>query len=431
MRPSNIIKGFLAFIFVLGGLSLFAQQPTINYFRPWNHDGVNMFEAPKDADASYDGLKVRIGGAFTQQYQSLKHENGNDTLALYPLGSGFNTAQANLNIDVQLGDGVRLALENYMSSRHHNEFWVKGGYIQFDKLPFFGNPEFWTKYMTAKIGHMEINYGDQHFRRTDNGNSFFNPFVGNAVMDAFATEIGGELYFKHPSGFLAMVGVTNGLIKGDIKDYGTVDHAKGIYTNGLSTYFKLAFDKKFNDDLRLRLSGSMYMNGNTTRNTLYGGDRAGSRYFLVMEAATANATDNAFSGRINPGFSNEITAIQVNAFVKFKGLELFGIYETASGLKKGETDKRKFGQYDVELSYRFLKNEQLVISGRYNSASGDMGFGNDVTVTRYAGALGWYLTKNLLFKVEYVNQTYTDFPVNDLRYQGKFNGLMVEAAVGF
>ena len=46
-----------------------------------------------------------------------------------------------------------------MSGRHHNETWVKGGYIQFDKCPFKG--EFWQKLMevtTIKVGHMEINY---------------------------------------------------------------------------------------------------------------------------------------------------------------------------------------------------------------------------------------------------------------------------------
>ena len=47
---------------------------------------------------------------------------------------------------------------------------------------------------TLRVGHFEINYGDAHFRRTDNGNAIYNPFVGNYIMDAFTTEIGGEVY---------------------------------------------------------------------------------------------------------------------------------------------------------------------------------------------------------------------------------------------
>ncbi|MBK7410819.1 MAG: hypothetical protein IPJ40_23840 [Saprospirales bacterium] len=449
MRPSNIIKGFFAFILVLGSLSIFAQQPTINYFRPWDKSGLNVFESPKSEITPFEGVKVRIGGNFTQQYQSLSHESeapfkaaASDSTKnlneLFPLGPGFNLAAANLNLDVQLGDGIRVALENYMSSRHHSEFWVKGGYIQIDKLPFFGNPEFWTKYMTAKIGHFEVNYGDAHFRRTDNGNSFFNPFVGNNIMDAFATEIGAELYFKHPSGFMLMVGLTDGLINGDVKSY-----EGQAYTKGPSILAKVAFDRTFGDDFRLRLSGSFYNNKNTIRNTLYGGDRTGARYFMPMELNytfdnKGNITGNtvygtqAFGPRLNPGFNNEITALMFNALVKFKGLELFGTYETASGLKSGETAARTFGQFNVDLLYRFLKDEQLFVGVRYNSASGDLTTSlTGVTVNRFAGTIGWYVTKNLLAKVEYVNQTYVDFPSTDYRYNGKFNGIMVEAAVAF
>lgn len=428
-----------------------------------------MFETSKDEVAPFEGVKVRVGGAFTQQFQALSHENAADVKfaegpnpadttknlnELYPLGTGFNLATANLNLDVQLGDGIRLALENYMSSRHHSEFWVKGGYIQIDKLPFFGSPEFWTKYLTAKIGHMEINYGDQHFRRTDNGNSLFNPFVGNTIMDAFATEIGGELYFKHPSGIMAMFGMSAGLINGDVKDYGEytdpTESAPANYTKSPSVYFKLAFDRKLGEDFRIRLSGSMYNNQNTIRNTLYAGDRTGSRYYMAMEPnylydsklfITGNtAAGTQFtSGRINPGLTNEIQAIMINALIKFKGLELFGTYETAQGRAKGtaaapDPEVRKFGQFSAELSYRFLKNEQMVISGRYNSASGDLGgalSGTDITINRIAGSLGWFITPNLLAKLEYVQQSYVDFPSTDYRHEGVFNGIMFEAAVGF
>ena len=63
---------------------------------------------------------------------------------------------------------------------------VKDGFIQIDESPF--NVAFFNdlmKYTTLKVGHFEVNYGDQHFRRSDNGMSFFNPFVGNLLIDAF------------------------------------------------------------------------------------------------------------------------------------------------------------------------------------------------------------------------------------------------------
>lgn len=45
------------------------------------------------------------------------------------------------------------------------------------------------KYSTIKFGHDEINYGDVHFRRSDNAYTTQNPFVGNYLMDAYATMV--------------------------------------------------------------------------------------------------------------------------------------------------------------------------------------------------------------------------------------------------
>jgi hypothetical protein len=62
---------------------------------------------------------------------------------------------------------------------------------------------------------MEINYGDAHFRRSDGGQTIYNPFMDNYIVDEFATEIGGEVYL-HKNGLFGMVGITNGMIKGHV-----------------------------------------------------------------------------------------------------------------------------------------------------------------------------------------------------------------------
>jgi hypothetical protein len=176
---------------------------TMQHFRPLDQRGINIFETPKSDMGGPDEFKVRIGGNFAQQFQSLDHSNNADSVAisatdptnanrLVNLGPGFNLATANLNIDAQFGDGIRMNMVTYLSARHHQEAWVKGGYIQFDKLPF--NGQIWDdnmKVTTIKIGHMEINYVDQHYRRSDGGQTIYNPFVENYIMDAYTTEIGG------------------------------------------------------------------------------------------------------------------------------------------------------------------------------------------------------------------------------------------------
>jgi hypothetical protein len=448
MRNNVIARLFgMVFFFAILATLVQAQDGKIDNWRPYNQEGALMFEAPKQPDATFDGLKVRLGGAFAQQYQALSHENNATYVEgtyrgakvnlneLYDIAPGFNLATANMYVDVQLEDGIRLAVESYMSARHHQEFWVKGGYIQVDKLPMFGNPEWFSKYLRVKIGHFQVNYGDQQFRRTDNGMAMYNPFVGNYIMDAFATEIGGEAYLFLPGGVMGMVGVTNGQIAGNIAQ--SENRAPSIYA-------KLAYDKQINDDFRFRLAGSVYSNSGGVRNTLYSGDRAGSRFYLVMEPAyftprgatslsTANATDNFTSGRVNPGFATKVTSFQINPFLKYQGLEVFGTFEQSKGYTGGEsTPERTVTQVAVEGVYRFLKNEQLFIGARYNNLSGEILAPNsDVSVNRMEVAAGWYPIKNLLLKGSYVNQQYKDYPTDNVLSEGLFKGVVIEAVVGF
>lgn len=470
-------NGLIISVFALLFSATFAlaQQPDLQYFRPWDQTGINVFEPSKKAEQpEFTGFKIRIGGAFTQDFQSIKHENvptyvpvsgtnATNKNLLYGVVkaedstsatlTGFNLAMANLNLDFQIGDGIRVALENYMSSRHHSEFWVKGGYIQIDKLPMFGSPQWFTDYVRVKIGHFQPNFGDMQFRRTDGGNAMFNPFVENFILDAFTTEIGGEVYIFPADGVMGMVGMTSGYINGNVDNFPEANNASGVVPTkkSPSIFAKVAYDKTFND-LRFRLSASIYNNNNISRNTLYAGDRTGSHYFLAMEPAlTAGAATTAgsqfTSGRFNPEMSNRITAVMVNPFMKWKGLELFGSYEILQGSVyadvKGDADrktweKRSFNQFSVEGLYRFLPREQMYIGGRYTSVSGEArgqvdAAGNqlEVSIDRLALAAGWFPTKNMLLKGEYVIQNFKDFLVTDHRNEGKFSGFMVQAVIGF
>lgn len=307
----KIIFLFLAITF--GITSVQAQQRSLQYFRPNSKAGLNIFETPKNDTVTFDGLKVRLGGNFTQDFQSLRHENNaspvmlNDinTNQLASLKNGFNLAMANLNIDAQLADGVRMNLTMYLSSRHHEETWVKGGYIQLDKLPFLNSPvlDKLMEHITIKVGDYEVDYGDQHYRRTDGGNAIYNPFVENYIMDAFNTEIGGEVYYHTQSGFIAMAGITNGELNPNVVNSSKIDSATGkLNTYAPAFHGKLGFDRQMNKDLRVRLTGSFYTVKSAAGNTLFSGDRTGSHYFFVMENTTATAADNFRSGRYAPQY---------------------------------------------------------------------------------------------------------------------------------
>lgn len=428
-----------AFILTVAGSGMVHAQNRIDNLRPYDKTGINVFEAPKDTNSVFDGLKVNFGAGFTQSFQGLKHENTANNL--YKITPGFNTANANLFMDVQLSDGIRLNLTSYLSSRHHNETWVKGGYIQFDKLPFKG--QVWENIMkvtTLKVGHTEINYGDQHFRRSDGGQTMYNPFVENYIMDAFATEIGGEVYVRK-NGLVGMLGVSNGLIKGNVDSILIVKNPAGVITDDNqhktpSIYGKLSFDKQMTEKVRVRVAGSFYHNSSAGKNgnTLYGGDRTGSNYFMVMEqaSATASYSTNAFSGRFNPGFTKKIDAFQLNGFIKTYGLEVFGTYEAAKGNTNSELESRSATQIAIEGVYRFGQTENLFIASRYNTVKAELaGATQDVKLDRVSFAAGWFLTKNILLKAEYSKQQYKDFAATDYRNGGKFNGYVVQAVVGF
>jgi len=426
MKITNSMKKIITLltlaILSFGFTNLRGQDRDMQYFRPSDKTGLNVFETSKQDDTPFNGLKVRIGGSNTIQFQGITVDNSGAVTPL-ELGSNFNLATSNFDIDAQLYDGLRMHLRTYLSSRHHPEPYVKDGYIQIDKLEFIdkGFAENLMQYITVKIGHMEVNYGDAHFRRSDNGQALYNPFVGNYIMDSFTTEVAGEFYFKK-NNFLAMVGLTNGKL-----NQSTVKAAPGAPEYKPVFVGKLGYDTQVNPDLRFRLTGSIYTTGESGGNYLYTGDRAGGRYYNVLAVETSDFR----TGRFNPGFSNEITAIMLNTFIKYQGLEFFGLYENSSGKAVSEASRRTFNHYGAELIYRIGEQEDFYLGGRYNAVSGELNGGADIDISRINIGGGWFMTKNVLAKAEFVSQKYNGFANDSIFHDGKFSGFVLEAVVSF
>jgi hypothetical protein len=130
--------------------------------------------------------------------------------------------------------------------------------------------------------------------------------------------------------------------------------------------------------------------------------------------------------------------------LKVGGFEFLGTAEAAEGRAATETALRNANQYALEGVYRFGQKENVFIGARYNSVSAQLANsaagdgagpilynGNYVTINRTAFSAGWFLTKNILVKGEYVNQVYNDFSAADYRSTGKFYGYVLEAVVSF
>ena len=442
----------------IAALSLIAPsakaQQGMQFYRPDNLQGVNIFETTKADTVAFTGLKVKVGGNFELTFQTLRDQNTATSLipkgytsnvnSLIPLTDGFQLPMANLNVDAQLADGIRTNITVYLASRHHEDTWVKGGYIQFDKLLFLHSDLIndIMKSVTIKVGQTDVDYGDQHFRRSDGGNTIYNPFIENYIMDEFATELGAEVYYHSNSGLFLMGGISNGELDETVVAPVKIDSA----TNQVNKYDpafhgKLGFDKQINKDFRLRVSGSFYTDPSASSNTLFGGDRTGSHYFNVMEnQAVASATVlsdandySPFSGRLNPGFSEEVHTYMGNLFLKYQGLEFFGTIEDAHGRAITETTDRQATQNAADLIYRFPQDKQnFWIGFRYNTVTALLqGYTSNVTVNREAGSFGWFLTKNIMTKIEYVNQAYDGYPSDNILNGGRFKGVDIEASIGF
>lgn len=405
----------------------------IQHIRPADKRGINQFETPKDDSVPFTGFTLSLGGAFTQEFQGLQHSNtanpvmtgtpATNANQLITIGHGFNNAVANLNVNAQLAPGIRVAMTSYLSARHHQESWVKDGYLLVDASPI-DNPLLNTlfKYTTLKVGHFQLDYGDGQARRSDNGNSMYNPFIGNYILDAFTTEIGAEAFVRS-NGLIAMVGATGGEV------HGQVTNPTG---RSISTLGKLGFDKQIAKDVRVRLTGSFYANNKSASNTLFTGDRAGSPYYDVLENTASTETSNAWSGQIRPGFSNKVNAEVVNPFIKVGGAEFFGEFQTAKGGSFSEPKLRNLRQQVYEGLYRFA-NDNLYVGARYINLAGQLVSKNytDQSVNRWQIGGGWFVTPNVLAKAEWVNQNYNNFPAANIMNGGQFKGFMISGVVGF
>ena len=404
----------------------------IQNIRPTDTRGINVFESPKDNGVAYTGFKLDWGTGFQQEFQALNHWNsatpvivgGVNTNQLMTIGKGFNTATANLYLNAQVAQGIRLAMTSYLSARHHNETWVKDGYALIDASPI-DLPLFNTimKYTTIKLGHFEINYGDQHFRRSDNGQAFFNPFVGNLMTDAFTTEIGSEVYLRN-NGWMGMLGITGGEIQGAVTAPG----------NRAPAYLaKIGYDKQLTQNFRARITGSAYKKDKSNSNTLFTGDRGGSHYFMVMENTAATTTANAWSAELRPTFGRRVQAFVVNPFLKYRGFEFLGTAETATGKSATEARYHTWRQWAGETVYRFGQDEKFFGAYRYNVVSGRLTatMPGDVNANRFQFSGGWYLNPMMLMKAEYMRQRYYGFPTNDIRYGGRIQGFLIETALSF
>lgn len=165
---------------------------------------------------------------------------------------------------------------------------------------------------------------------------------------------------------------------------------------------------------------------------------------MVPCGTTTAAGDDYSTPEVNPGVYGNIMATMGNLFVKyslagFGAVELFGTYEQVKGGNKaGDTGTvRTWNHIMADLILRFGEGEKFYVAGRYNQASGQLSDTNltKVTVNKIAAAAGWFMTNNVMIKLEYTTQEYKDFPTTGTKQDkfigAKMQGFVLESSISF
>lgn len=394
----------------------------------------NTFEAPKDTSAFKGKPEVSFNTDLTFNYQGLSQEfdvaAATDEIILQ---QGLSLPQANFDINAKVMSGFNVKLETMLSSHHHNETYVKGGYATIDNLDFIA-PGFASDFMkntTIKVGVDDINFGDDHFRRSDNADVMRNPFVHNTGVESYMQAPHLEIYYRMPTiNSLVMFGVTNGQVNPDDV---SESHAAGKgSSNRPAGYAKFAFDSQLSDALRVRLSESVYyVSGTNKGSSLYSGDKAGTVTRKVFERTSV---DNDFGSLWNAlsGFS-DLTVSKTNFFARYNDTELYAMLEIADGADGAGKDMA-MTHYSLDLVQRFGMNDRFYVAGRYENAvvdyadaTNDLG---DAEMTQWQVGLGWFLSKNAVAKLEYIDHKREK---NSAFVGGnaEFNGYMISTALSF
>lgn len=159
------------------------------------------------------------------------------------------------------------------------------------------------------------------------------------------------------------------------------------------------------------------------------------RYALrtLMEIALSEKPEGVYQKDIS--FNQKISNKYLDSIIS--SLKVKGLIANAGGKRSGyllATPVEKITLYDVYTAFEpvgivpCINNPSICVKSEMISGTTTY----DAKIDRVAFSGGWFFTKNIMAKLEYVNQNYGDqFPANDYRKNGNFKGFVLEAVVSF
>jgi predicted porin len=386
----------------------------------------------KVSDTDTTKLYITLNTVGTAQ--ALQQENVFDSTGkqLGKLSPGMQTAYGDLGFTGRFGKKQELELyfDLYLASRNHpSQTYGNEGYLIIHDVPenlqslSVLRPLF--KRVDVKAGAFLVDFGDQQGWRSNNAITQKNPLVGNFVIDPNFVSTGVQVSSK-PGRFGWLVAGTNGT---NTEDFSS---GRGFAFNGKLYVYPIK---------PLRVSGSFYRVNHeesaTSTATLFTGNRSGERYGAVLGGGQAPGDVLPNTGKDLRAYQIDVTfdqaAIPVKLYAHYGNTRDTDVNGPAAGMPQ-----EKWSYYTGQAVYQF--SPALYAAARYSAANANQIYGvrSDGKVARYQIGGGLWLTRNLLMKVEYVNQKYSNFASGVVLNNGiqawknpAFKGVVSEVSFSF
>lgn len=386
----------------------------------------------KVADTDTTKLYITLNTVGTAQ--ALQQKNAFDATGkdLGKLSPGMQTAYGDLGFSGQFGKKQELELyfDLYLASRNHpSQTYGNEGYLIIHDVP--ENLQSLSllrpllKRVDVKAGAFLVAFGDQQSWRSNNAITQKNPLVGNFVIDPNFVSTGVQVSSK-PGRYGWLLAGSNGT---NTEDFST---GRGFAFNTKLYVYPIK---------PLRVSGSYYRVNHeesvSGRATLFSGNRSGERYGAVLGGGQAPGDVLPNTGKDLTAYQGDITFDESSIPVKLYAHYGMTLDTDVNGPAAG-TPQERWSYYTGQIVYKF--SPAVYAAGRYSTANAHKiaGIASDGKVGRYQIGGGLWLTRNLLMKVEYVNQKYSRFNSNVVLNNGiqaaknpSFKGVVSEVNFSF
>jgi hypothetical protein len=146
----------------------------------------------------YFGLNT-VGRTQYLQQSNVFDSIGSNSVVPGPLEPGIQTPFGQFAFLADFNRAIEVYFNIFIATRPHEDFLqADEGYLLLRHLDGpMGESQLVQAFFdraNVKFGAFEIDFGDQHYRRSNNADVLRNPLIGNQVIDPRATDIGFEVF---------------------------------------------------------------------------------------------------------------------------------------------------------------------------------------------------------------------------------------------